>query len=59
VPVFYSQIAAELGVPFEDAVMKSVLFDKSLKSDLVHPNARGYAEIASAVEKLLRKAGAV
>jgi lysophospholipase L1-like esterase len=59
VPEFYGRIAAEAGVPFEDAVMKTVLFDRSLKSDLVHPNARGYAEIAAAVEKLLRKSGAL
>ena len=59
VPVFYSQIAAELGVPFEEAVMKEVLSDRSLKSDLVHPNDRGYREIAGAVKKLLRRSGAL
>jgi eukaryotic-like serine/threonine-protein kinase len=59
VPAFYGEIAAELGVPFEDAVMKTVLFDRDLKSDLVHPNAKGYAQIAAAVEKLLRKSGAL
>jgi acyl-CoA thioesterase I len=59
VPAFYGEIAAELGVPFEDAVMRTVLFDRDLKSDLVHPNAKGYAQIAAAVEKLLRKSGAL
>ena len=59
VPPFYAQIAAEMGVPFEEAVMKEVLSDRSLKSDLVHPNDRGYREIASAVHRLLRKSGAI
>jgi lysophospholipase L1-like esterase len=59
VPKFYADIAAEMHVPFEDAAMKDVLFSNGLKSDMVHPNARGYAQIAVAVEKLLRKSGAL
>jgi len=59
IPVFYGEIAAELRLPFDDVVVKSVLFDNSLKSDMVHPNAKGYARIAAAVEKVLRKSGAI
>lgn len=59
VPKFYAEIAAELKVPLENEVLKSVLFDNSLKSDMVHPNAKGYAEVAGAVEKVLRKSGAI
>ena len=59
IPVFYGEIAAELKIPFEEAAVRSVLFDSRLKSDLVHPNARGYAEIATAVEKVLKKSGAI
>ena len=59
VPKFYGDIAAQERVAFEDAVMKQVLFDNALKSDLVHPNAKGYAAIAAALEKLLRKSGAL
>ena len=56
---FYEVIGRELGIPVEADILPDVLGDRSLKSDLVHPNAEGYAEIARAVEKLLRKAGAV
>jgi lysophospholipase L1-like esterase len=59
IPAFYGEIATELRLPFEDVVVKSVLFDNSLKSDLVHPNAQGYARMAAAVEKVLRKSGAI
>jgi len=59
VPVFYEEIAKEFGIPFEDGVIKSVLFDSSLKSDLVHPNAKGYEQMAEAIAKKLKKAGAI
>lgn len=59
IPVFYGEIAAELKVPFEEGVIRTVLFDNSLKSDMVHPNAAGYARIAGAVEKVLKAAGAI
>lgn len=59
VPKFYGEIAAERGIAFEDAVMREVLFDNSLKSDMVHPNDRGYAAIAAALEKALKRYGAI
>jgi lysophospholipase L1-like esterase len=59
VPKFYAEIASELKLPLEDEALKSVLFDSSLKSDMVHPNAKGYAKVAGAVEKVLRKSGAI
>ena len=59
VPAFYGEIAAELKVPYDQGVLRSVLLDNALKSDMVHPNAAGYARIAAAVEKVLRAAGAI
>jgi lysophospholipase L1-like esterase len=59
VPAFYGEIASELKIPLEDASIRSVVLDNRLKSDFVHPNAQGYAQIAEAVRKVLRKAGAI
>lgn len=59
VPAFYGLIAAELRIPFEDGVIRSVVLDSRLKSDFVHPNAQGYAQIAAALTKVLQKAGAI
>jgi lysophospholipase L1-like esterase len=59
VPEFYAALAKELAVPYEEAIMRSVLTDNRLKSDLVHPNAQGYAQIAAAVEGLMRRSGAL
>jgi lysophospholipase L1-like esterase len=59
IPEFYGRIAAEQGIPFEEGVIRTVLFDNRLKSDMVHPNGEGYARIAAAVEKLLKKSGAI
>ena len=58
-PDFYAALAKEFAIPFNDDVLKSILRDNELKSDLVHPNAQGYAQIAATVAKLLKKAGAV
>ncbi len=59
IPSFYGELAKELKVPYEEAVLRSVLLDNRLKSDLVHPNAAGYGEIAAALESVLKKAGAI
>ena len=59
VPAFYREIAAEARAGLVESVMKEVLSDRDLKSDFAHPNARGYREIALAVQKALKRAGAV
>lgn len=58
-PDFYAEIAKEFAIPFNDDALKSVLRNNELKSDLVHPNAKGYAQIAQALNKLLKKSGAI
>ncbi len=58
-PDFYAEIAKEFGLPNEDAALKAILRDNELKSDLAHPNAKGYAKLAAAIAALLKKSGAV
>ncbi len=56
---FYAEIAREFRLPYEETALKKILTDNGLKSDLVHPNAAGYARLAEAIAALLRKTGAV
>ena len=59
IPAFYAQMATELSIPFEEGAVRAVVFDNRLKSDLIHPNAQGYAQIAAALQKVLKNAGAI
>jgi lysophospholipase L1-like esterase len=56
---FYEEIGRELAIPVETEALADVLTTSKYKSDLVHPNADGYAVVAKSVAKVLRKAGAV
>ena len=58
-PEFYARIAKELSLPLENQVMHEVLFDNALKSDPIHPNARGYRRLAEAIAELLRRTGSI
>lgn len=58
-PAFYGEIAEEFRVPYEGDVLADVLGSRSLKSDAVHPNGRGYRIIAERVAARLKKAGAL
>jgi acyl-CoA thioesterase I len=58
-PAFYAAIAKEFRLPYEGAVLTEVLKDPSLKTDPVHPNARGYRIIAERIAAGLRKSGAI
>ncbi|MDH4101188.1 MAG: arylesterase [Nitrospirota bacterium] len=56
---FYKQIADEMAVVYESDALKKILSDNSLKSDYIHPNAKGYRELAEAIAELLKKRGAL
>jgi lysophospholipase L1-like esterase len=58
-PAFYAAVAKDLGVPYEDGVITEVLKDASLKSDPIHPNARGSRVIAERLAERLKKTGAI
>jgi lysophospholipase L1-like esterase len=58
-PDFYGEIAKEFALPHEEAALTAILRDNELKSDVAHPNARGYAKLAAAIAALLKKSGAL
>jgi acyl-CoA thioesterase-1 len=58
-PGFYGAIAKDFRLPYEGGVVTEVLKDASLKSDPIHPNARGYGVIAERLAATLRKGGAI
>jgi acyl-CoA thioesterase I len=58
-PPFYAAIAKEFRLPYEDGAIGDVLKDNALKSDPIHPNARGYRVIAERVAAALKKSGAL
>lgn len=55
----YGEIATEMKIPYDNSTLVKILTDNELKSDLVHPNAKGYAKMAEGVAALLRKSGAI
>jgi len=56
---FYAELAREFDIPYEGKIVIDVLYQRDLKSDPIHPNAKGYRKMAEAIAKLLKKAGAV
>lgn len=58
-PAFYAEIAKDLRVPYEGEAITAVLKDASLKSDPIHPNARGYRVIAERLADTLKRSGAL
>lgn len=58
-PEYYESVAKENGIPIEVNILSVVLKDNGLKSDLIHPNAKGYALLANAIARLLEKAKAI
>jgi acyl-CoA thioesterase-1 len=56
---FYRAIAEAMNVPIDLDTLPEVLGDNSLKSDLIHPNDRGYERIAAQIHGLLVESGAL
>lgn len=55
----YAELAAEEGVVLIPAVFSDVLSDESLRADEIHPNARGYEQLARGILSALAEAGLV
>jgi acyl-CoA thioesterase I len=58
-PEFYAAIAKEFRIPYEGEALTKILRNGELKSDQIHPNAKGYRLMAERVADLLRKSGAI
>lgn len=50
---FYQDIADEMEVPITMGVLSEIISDNKLKSDAVHPNGKGYFQMAKSVAELL------
>ncbi len=55
----YEELAKKFRLPLENEILADVLGDKSLKADPIHPNSSGYQQVAEALAKLLKSAGAI
>jgi acyl-CoA thioesterase I len=57
--VGYLELASRYALPIEPLALPEILGDADRKADQIHPNARGYADLARAVADLLKESGAV
>ncbi len=55
----YEQIATEMNVPIELSLLPEILGDNSLKSDIAHPNKKGYQKMADGIFEFLKDKGAL
>ncbi|MBI3575228.1 MAG: arylesterase [Gammaproteobacteria bacterium] len=59
VPELYATLAEEQRLPYDAEALRTILGDRALKSDPIHPNAEGYRQLAQRLHALLRAAGAL
>ena len=55
----YAELAAEEGVLLIPGVFSDVLSDESLRADEIHPNARGYEQLAQGMLSVFTEAGLI
>ena len=51
----YEEVAEESGVPLLSGVLSEILAQPALKSDQIHPNAKGYRILAERIATFLRE----
>jgi len=55
----YEQLANETNIPIDLSLLPDILGDNSLKSDIAHPNAKGYQQMAEGIFEFLKDNGAL
>jgi len=55
----YEEVADDLDLAYEGEALPGILSKRSLKSDMIHPNAEGYRRLAEAIHAVLESTGAV
>jgi len=53
----YEEVAEEENIPLLSGMLSDILSDPSLKSDQIHPNAKGYRVMAEKIFESLKKYG--
>ena len=56
---FYQRIAKDYAIPYEGEALDEILRNNDYKSDPIHPNARGYRQLAMALAEVLKRSGAI
>ena len=54
-PSLYEEIAEKEEMPLLDSLLERILGNDSLKSDHIHPNAKGYRQIAEEIYQAMKK----
>ncbi|MBL4712828.1 MAG: arylesterase [Gammaproteobacteria bacterium] len=55
----YNTLAEQNNIPYLRDTIGNILAESSLKSDRIHPNAKGYKRLATDITMLLRESGAI
>ncbi len=55
----YEQVATQTNVPIELSLLPDILSDNSLKSDIAHPNNKGYQKMTEGILEFLEDNGAI
>ena len=55
----YQIIAKQYDIAADLSTLPEILRDRDLKSDMVHPNAKGYSQMAENIYSLLKRTGAL
>lgn len=51
---FYEELAKQHNIPYDAKIIPKTLQTPGMKSDQIHPNEKGYAQIAETIAKLIK-----